>query len=265
MTTATTGSAPARSGALPPALHGPYALVLADLDEIRLGDVLLDTFTGPLLVDEIVRRRQVPVAQFAEHRTVYGDPRTGERHTTERRRVIDHSGTRVRIARTIEAFGPTRGHYTRVRTHNPVRRGCYVLNDGWLAECSCGWPGEKPAVHGGQRSARRAWLEHKADVLTGASCGTHDGCALVAAAEQARELPPIPWSFAFNGAAVARLDELGHQRAAQVAAAWADALGQPLEHGGREGVDTVHVAVPRPNGTRALVAIDDYFKREGAR
>lgn len=243
-----------RSGALPRGLYSPHTVILANLDEVRFGDILLDTPAGPLRVDELVHRRGIPVAEFAEHR-----PALAMHPASELRRIIRNDHHLLRVARDIEKFAPLPGHSTRVRSHNPVRRGMYVLNDGWLAACSCGWP-DGQRVCGGKQSARREWLEHKAEVISSGSAESHPGLALVAAAERLAELPPIPWSFARNGAAVARLNELGFERGFQAARAWADALGVGID---REDDTTFYVAVTTPGTRRAVVAIDGFYEPEG--
>lgn len=265
--TETADSAP-RSSAVPRHVlaNGPRAVILADHDQIRFGDILLDTLGGALRVDEIVRRRRSPVAEFAEYRTRIrpSGPDLAIGGIAELRHVINHTVAYLRIARDIDHFGPLRGHHTRVRSHNPVRRGMYVLNDGWLAECSCGWPrpGEKQ-VHGGNRSARREWLEHKAAVIGASACEGHPGLALVTTAERDHCLPPLPWEFAHNGVAVVRLDALGLGRGVQAAQAWADALGSPVEHDGLKDCKTVHITAPKPGTGTAAVSIDGYFALDG--
>lgn len=256
--TETADTAP-RSGAIPRhVLANGRAVILADHDQIRFGDILLDTVNGALKVDEVVRRRRGgPLVEFAEHGGTVREP-------AELRRVIDHTVAYLRIARDIEKFGPLRGHYTRVRSYNPARRGMYVLNDGWLTECSCGWPwpGEQ-IVNGSKHSAHRGWLEHKARVISADACSRHEGLALVVAAEQGNDLPPLPWEFAHNGVAFVRLDALGLQRGTEVAQAWADALGTTVEHDGLKDCKTVHITAPKPGTGVVAVSIDGYFALDG--
>ncbi len=220
----------------------PRAVVLLEPGDVQLGDVLVDAFGGQLLVEEVVRRSYEPRFEFAAFRPrrSFADP-----PVLDRRRVITRSGALLRVARRLDHFGPLSGHHSRVRSHNPVRQGCYTLVDGWRAECSCGWPGEQPQIHGSQSQARLAWRIHKATVITIHTCDSHPGYLHIAYAEGGHHpLPPVPWSFVkHNGLAHARLDEIPLPEARQIAAAWAQAFGVEVSEGPTAYQDTIMLSV----------------------
>lgn len=231
-----------RSGYTPDAWK-PRAVLLLEPDDVRLGDILVDAIGGPFAVQEIVRRGFEPRHEFAafQPRTDYAQPLL-----TDRRRIVKRPAGLLRVARDIESFGPLAGHHTRVRSHNPVQRGCYVLVDGWRTECSCGWPGDTPAIHASRRHARRAWLTHKADTIT-QQASEHLGLLHVRAAEDEHDLPPIPWLFTkHNGLAAASLNRVPLPEARTIAQAWAQAFGVDVDEHPTAHRDDIVLSVELP-------------------
>ena len=245
----------------------PVVTILARTDEALLGDVV-DTIHGPIHVREIVQRSQ-------ERWDLAGDPpghiaRPAAQHLWPGkaeplfRRALPAYQT-IRIRRSIRHFGRLKGHAQDVRSHNPVKYGCYTRVDGYTAACSCGWKSKN--VHASKGKASDAWLDHKAGQFSEAAYADNSALLWVSSAEVVHPgLPPLPWTFKKivtgprhgQGIAEACLDTLTVDQARQVMAAW-----QPvLDTDGREtfeeyfpGRDSTPRG-PRPGHTRLRLSGD---------
>jgi hypothetical protein len=209
-------------------LGGPVVTMLAHADEVFLGDVV-DTIDGPVHVREIVQRR--------DRWTLAGDPPGHIVRSIARnpwpvpaeplfRRTLPAYQT-IRIRRSVRHFGRLKGHAQDVRSHNPVKRGCYTHIDGYTAACSCGW--KAIDIYASKGRASDGWQGHKAGQFTEAAYADNSALLWLDSVEAVHlTLPPLPWAFKKivsgprhgDGIAEASLDSLTVDRARQVMAAW---------------------------------------------
>ncbi|MEV4863229.1 hypothetical protein [Streptomyces ossamyceticus] len=211
---------------------GPVVTMLARADEALLGDVV-DSIGGPVHVREIVQRRDRwtlagdPPGRIA--RSTAGAPWPGTAEPLLRRTLPAHD--KIRIRRSVRYFGRLKGHAQDVRSHNPVKHGCYTRVDGYTAACSCGWKAKD--VYASKGKASEAWLGHKAGQFTEAAYADNSALLWVDSTEVVHpHLPHVPWTFKKivsgprhgQGIAEASLDTLTLDQTRRVMAAWQTVL-----------------------------------------
>ncbi|QGZ53333.1 hypothetical protein GPZ77_34450 (plasmid) [Streptomyces sp. QHH-9511] len=199
-----------------------YVTLVLKPGQVELGDIT-DHSTGPVRVTEITERTQTwSIGGYAPddwRRPLMNDfsPPPLMRHVP--------AWCKVRVYRRLEETRRVAGHSKVVKSHNPVRRGCYTHVQGWNASCSCGWVSPSNP-HNSQDRARKALIPHHAEVLTKQTLAAVRNLARVMALEEAMG-EQLPWAWR-NGVATADLTPLGVDKARPQLERWADALGAPV-------------------------------------
>lgn len=206
-----TGHAPA---------DGRFTLILTP-GQVRLGDIT-DHFDGPLCVTEITQRRDTWTlggrlyADYSPQQEL--DPPPLVRHVPR--------WVGVRVMRRPPHGEPLRtpGHTRSIKSHDPVRRGCYTHVAGWNASCSCDWtsPGNPWQ---GKKAASDAFLSHQVDMLTTATMEQHPSLARIEEIEQ-KLGERLPWQWTNKRASI---ELTGDEEAVHVRLSrWAAALGSEV-------------------------------------
>lgn len=249
---------------------GPVVTMLTRADETLLGDVV-DTVHGPIHVREIVQRSNNrwdlagdPPGHIARTTRPGGqDPWPGKAAPLLRRTLPVYE--KIRVRRSVRHFGRLKCHAQDVRSHNPVKYGCYTRVDGYTAACSCGW--KATDIFASKGRASEAWLAHKAGQFSEAAYADNSALLWLDSVEVVHpHLPPLPWVFKKivsgprhgQGIADASLDSLTVDQARQVMAAWQTVL----DTDGRETFEEYFPGRestprgPRPGHTRLRLSGD---------
>ncbi|MEU9849218.1 hypothetical protein [Streptomyces sp. NPDC047985] len=163
--------------------HAPedgYITFILTPEQVRLGDIT-DHPVGLLRITEITQRHDTWTLG-GKHPDDYTPIQELETPPLVRH-VAGWDAVRVHRKPAHGERLRTPGHTREIKSHNPVRRGCYTHVDGWDASCSCGWVSLTNPQRGRQ-SASGAFLIHQVEVLTAATVDKYPNLAQIEGIEQ---------------------------------------------------------------------------------
>ncbi|MEE1812622.1 hypothetical protein [Streptomyces sp. BE133] len=163
--------------------HAPkdgYITFILTPEQIRLGDIT-DHPDGPLRIAEITQRRSTWTLG-GKHPDDYTPIQELEAPPLVRH-VVGWNAVRIYRKPAYSERLRIPGHTRTIKSHNPVRRGCYTHVDGWDASCSCGWASPTNPQRG-KNAATGAFLLHQVEVLTAATVDKHPNLAQIESIEQ---------------------------------------------------------------------------------
>ncbi|WP_406502196.1 hypothetical protein OHA04_45535 (plasmid) [Streptomyces sp. NBC_01590] len=158
-----------------------YITLVLTPEQVRLGDIT-DHPDGPLRIAEITQRRSTWTLG-GKHPDDYTPIQELETPPLVRH-VVGWDAVRIHRRPTHGETLRTPGHARTIKSHNPVRRGCYTHVDGWDASCSCGWASPTNPHLRGKSAATEAFRLHQVEVLTAGTVDKHPNLAQIEDIEQ---------------------------------------------------------------------------------